>query len=235
MKKKVIFILLVTIIVGVIFGIIYSQNQKIKNTDAYKFKVEYEKLNGKESSSGKTIRTLNIPVNNRIKYSTAKEIVKKIDNGDSFVVYFGFASCPWCRSMINNLIDLSNEYMVDVYYVDVQNIRDELQVVNGKVTRTKDGDKYYMELLDRLDEVLSDYSLTVDDVSYETNEKRIYAPNVVAITNGKTEKLTEGISEKLTDPYEELTDEMIKESKEQLECIFKCMEKAGICIKENAC
>ena len=236
MKKKLIIIIVLVLVLGTVFGVIYSKDNEVKETDAYKFKVEYEALNGQKNDSGKTYRTLNISKDNRIKYSTAQEIVKKIDNNESFVVYFGFAKCPWCRSMIENLLELADEKSTDIYYVDVLDIRDTLEVVDGKVTTTKEGDKYYMELLDRLDAVLSDYSLSDEDGnSYETNEKRIYAPNVVAIVNGKSEKLTEGISEDLKDPYGKLTDKMIKDSKEQLQCIFKCMEKAGICTKESAC
>lgn len=236
MKKKLIITIVAVIIAGVIFGVIYKKDKELKSTDAYKFKVEYESLNGQKSNSGKTIRTLNIPVENRIKYSTAKEIVKKIDNNESFVVYFGFAKCPWCRSMINNLIDLSNKNNTDIYYVDVLDIRDVKEVVDGEVKTTKVGDKSYMALLNRLDSVLSDYSLEDESgKKYDTKEKRIYAPNVVAIVNGKPEKLTEGISKDLKDPYEKITDKMKKDSINELKCIFKCMEKAGICTKESAC
>lgn len=236
MKKKLIIIIVLVLALGTIFGVIYTKDKKLKETDAYKFKQEYESLNGQKNDSGKKYRTLNISKDNRIKYSTAKEIVSKIDHNESFVVYFGFAKCPWCRSMVENLLDLADEKSTDIYYVDVLDIRDTLEVKNGKVEKTKEGSKYYMELLDRLDEVLSDYSLTDEDgKSYDTNEKRIYAPNVVAIVNGYPEKLTEGISEELKDPYGKITDKMKKESKEQLQCIFKCMEKAGICTKESAC
>lgn len=237
MKKNVIRLICLIIVIGLIIcSFIIYKNSEYKKTDAYKFKTEYESLNNTKNSSGKKVRNIEISKDNRIIYSSAKEIVEKIDKGETFVVYFGFASCPWCRSMITNLVDMSIEKKVDIYYVDVLEIRDTLELVDGKVKRTKEGNKYYMELLDRLDNVLSEYSLyDGEGKKVETNEKRIYAPNVVAIVNGIPEKLTEGISELLVDPYSELTDEMIKDSVDQLKCIFKCLNKKNICTKEIAC
>ncbi|MBO6195330.1 MAG: hypothetical protein J6O56_03165 [Bacilli bacterium] len=236
MKKKIVFIICALLVLGIINCIIYEFDKKQKNTDAYRFKVEYESLNGEKSDSGKTYRTLNISKKNRIKYSTAEEIVKKIDNNESFIVYFGFAKCPWCRSMIENLLDLADEKETDIYYVDVLDIRDVKEVVDGKVKTTKKGTKAYIKLLTQLDTVLSNYSLEDESgKKYDTNEKRIYAPNVVAIVNGKPEKLQEGISSDLKDPYGKITNKMKQDSIDQLKCIFKCMEKAGICTKESAC
>ena len=237
MKKKVIiFLIVIIIIIGIVIGIKLIKDNNYKKTDAYKFKTEYEKLNGELSKSGKKYRELNIPKNNKMVYSTAKEIVNKIDNNETFVVYFGFSACPWCRSMVNNLIDLSIKNNVDVYYVDVLDIRDTLEIVDGEVKTTKEGNKYYMELLDRLDLVLSDYSLTDEEgKKIETNEKRIYAPNVVTVVNGLPEKMTEGISEDLKDPYGTITKQMKTDSIEQLKCIVKCLEKAAVCTKQSSC
>ena len=236
MKKKVIIVICLLLCAGIINSLVYRFDIKQKSTDAYKFKLEYESLNGEKNDSGKTYRTLNISKKNRIKYSTAEEIVKKIDNNESFVVYFGFAKCPWCRSMIENLLDLADKKETDIYYVDVLDIRDVKEIVDGKVKTTKKGTKAYMKLLTQLDSVLSDYSLEDESgKKYDTNEKRIYAPNVVAIVQGEPEKLQEGISKDLKDPYGKITDKMKKDSIDQLKCIFKCMEKAGICTKESAC
>ncbi len=236
MKKKIIIIVCALILAGVLNSIIYRLDIKQKSTDAYKFKTEYESLNGKDNGNGKEYRTLNISKNNRIKYSTAKEIVKKMDNKETFVVYFGFARCPWCRSMVENLLELSDKNETDIYYVDVFDIRDIKEVKDGEVIETRKGDKYYLELLDKMKDVLSDYALTDENgKEYETNEKRIYAPNVVAVVNGKPEKLTEGISEDLKDPYGKITDKMKKDSIEALKCIFKCLKEAGVCTKPSSC
>ncbi len=234
MKKKLYILLVIVLLIGAFF-IYYKVNVIDKNTDAYKFKVEYESLNNKESYKNNKYRELNIDKDNMIKYSSAKEVLDKINNNESFIVYFGFAKCPWCRSMIENLLSLAKQNNEVIYYVDVLEIRDTLEVKDGKVVVSKKGDTNYMKLLEKLDNVLDDYSLEVDDVKYETNEKRIYAPNVVAIINGKAVKKVEGVSEKLTNPYGKITDEMNKDSIDQLNCIFKCLEELGVCKKPNAC
>lgn len=236
MKKKLFILILLVIVMGIILGFIYKKETSYKKSDSYKFKVEYESLNGKDTGYNDNVyRKLNIDKNNKIIYSTAGEIVDKIEKNESFVVYFGFNKCPWCRSMIENLIEVSNSYDCDVYYVDVLDIRDKIEYVNGEKVITK-GDDNYMKLLDLIGDVLDEYKVTDSDGNeYDTNEKRIYAPNVVAIIQGKATKKVEGISDKLTDPYMELTDEMNKESKKQLECIFKCLEETGVCTKKGAC
>lgn len=234
MKKKL-FIVAAILIAAVTFCFIYQINYDYKKSDAYKFKTEYEKLNGEDNGYGKKYRTLNISKKNKIKYSTAKEIVEKTENGETFIVYFGFNKCPWCRSMVENLVDLSIENDVEVYYVDVLEIRDTIEMVDGELKTTKEGDKNYMKLVELYGDVLSDYTIKNGDEKISAGEKRIYAPNVVAVVNGEAKEMVEGISEELTDPYGEITDKMKKASIKQLKCIFKCINEAGICTGPSAC
>ena len=238
MKKKLLVLAFLLILaMGVFFGIDYKNKKDYEKTDAYKFKTEYESLNGKETGYNDNVyRSLNIAKDNKIIYSSAEEIVKKIDKNETFVVYFGFSKCPWCRSMIENLISVSKSYDQEVYYVDVLEIRDKIEYKDGELKTTTEGDKNYMKLLDLMGDVLSDYKVTDSDGNeYDTNEKRIYAPNVVAVVQGKATKMVEGVSEDLKDPYGKITKKMNEESKKQLECIFKCLEEAGVCTKKGAC
>lgn len=239
MKKKIFFIILL-LIAAVAFIYIHKINTDYKKTDAYKFKTEYESLNGIKNDNGKTYRKLNISKNNKMIYSTAEEIVKKTKNKETFIVYFGFSKCPWCRSMIENLIDLSIENDMDIYYVDVLDIRDTIEYVDGDYKTTKEGDKYYMELLDLYKDVLSDYTIKLPEgenpsMDAYIPEKRIYAPNVIAVVNGEAKEMVEGVSEELEDPYGEITEEMNKASIKQLKCIFKCINDAGICTEPSSC
>ena len=236
MKKKILIFIGLLLMLGVVNSFIYRSFIREFNKDSYKFKKEYESLNNQDNGNGKEYRELNISKNNRIKYSSAKEVLKMMDSNDTFLVYFGFAKCPWCRSMIENLLELADKNEVDIYYVDVFEIRDVKELKDGEVVEIRKGDSNYMKLLDKMNEVLDNYSLTDEDGNkMELNEKRIYAPNVVAVVNGKATKKVEGISEDLKDPYGELTTKMIKDSKEQLKCIFKCLQEAGVCTKPNAC
>lgn len=240
MKKKLVLLLVALLIAGVGFGFIHKMRSDYRKTDAYKFKVEYESLNNEDNGNGKKYRSLDINKKNRIKYSTAKEIVEKTENKETFVVYFGFNKCPWCRSMIENLVDLSIKYDMTVYYVDVLDIRDTIEYIDGEVKTTKEGDKNYMKLIELYADVLDDYTIkgleenpSMDD--FKMTEKRIYAPNVIAVIEGKAKEKVEGVSEELEDPYGEITEEMNKASIKQLECIFKCVKEAGVCTGPSAC
>lgn len=235
MKKVLSIILILTMIIS-ITGCTISDD--IKDSD--KFKEEYESQNGKKSKSGKEYRKVSIPEDNPFVYATAEEIIKKIDNKETFIVYFGFSTCPWCRSVIEELIKCANDSDVDkIYYVDIKDIRDTREInKDGEIETTKEGTKGYMELLDKLDEVLDEYTVTVtdseeDEISLE--EKRIYAPNLVAVVNGKATKLEDGISDKLTDPYMELTDEIKKDIYGKFKCVFKCLEEAETVCTTKAC
>ncbi len=203
-------------------------------TDAQKFKREYESLNGQvNEKNNKEYSSLSIEKDNPIVYLKADELVKKIDKGETFIVYFGFAECPWCRSVLGSLLRVAKDLKLDkIYYVDVQNIRDvkELDSSNKPVLKTE-GTNSYKQLLVKLDAVLADYTLTDKDGNkVSAGEKRIYAPNVVAIVGGQPEKLATGISPFQTDAYMDLTESMLNDTYQAFKCVIKC-----VLDEENAC
>lgn len=197
---------------------------KITNKDAIKFKEEYENLNGKTNeNSKKKYRTVKIDSKNKIVYSSAKEVLKMMEEKKSFVVYFGFDSCPWCRSVVENVSKISKELDEDIYYVDVKEIRDVYELDDeNKPELTKEGDKNYLKLIKKLDSVLKEYTLTTDDDNeVKVGEKRIYAPNIVSIIDGSAKELTTGLSDKQTDGYMNLTDEMKQESYKKIKKVVQ--------------
>lgn len=209
-----------------------------KNSDAYKFKEEYESINGKiNEKTSKENRTLSIDKDNPFIYSTAEEIAEKMDNKETFIVYFGFKDCPWCRSVIEELIKVAKDKEVEtIYYVDVKEIRDVKEVdEEGNIKTITEGTKGYNQLLERMNDVLKDYNLKKDDEEIETGEKRIYAPNVVAVSNGKAIQLETGISEKQKDAYQELTDKMKKETYNKFKCLITCLEEASTTCQKDMC
>ena len=180
-----------------------------------RFKNEYEALNGVVNEHSKIIRSVNIDKDNPFKYISAEKLVKKIENKESFYVYFGFAKCPWCRSVLPTLIQVAKELDVKrIYYVDVLDIRDTLKIDdNGNITSEKMGTKAYYSLIALMDNVLDDYTIKDKDGNeVKTGEKRIYAPNVVKVEKGIATLLTTGISDKQTDAYMELDKDMIKDT-----------------------
>ena len=233
--KKIITYLLVIAIVLTMSG---CTNTKQETTDAQKFKEEYESLNGEKTESGKEYRVLSIAEDNPFVYSDAEEIVEKIENEESFIVFFAFKECPWCRSIVEQLIKAAADKDVDtIYYVNVKDIRDTKEIdEDGNITTTKEGTEAYMKLIDLLGDVLDDYTLTnEDDEKVSVGEKRIYAPNIVAVSKGKAVQLETGISEELTDPYGELTDSVKKYAYNQFKCLIECLEESSTTCKKDMC
>ena len=227
MKKKI--LLIIVLLIGIIS---ITGCEKKELTDAEKFKEEYESLNNKTIKK-KKVRNVSISKENPIIYKEAKDIIEMMDSKKTFIVYFGFNDCPWCRSMVETMLEVAKDYNIDeIYYIDIKEIRDEKEIdKDGNIKTTKEGNKDYLELLNRLDNLLEEYK--VNDVSM--NEKRIYAPTVIAITNGNPFEMTTGISDDQKDPYEELTDEMKNTMYKKIECLAKCVNEASTVCKKNAC
>lgn len=225
-------VLLIILIVGtfLLFG---------KKSDAIKFKEEYESLNGITKENGQKIRSIDIAKDNPFIYQSASQIVDRINNKETFIVYFGFPDCPWCRSVLPTLIDISKNQSIDViYYVDVKNLRD-VKTVNDKqeIETTKDSGEGYNDLLKALNNVLADYILKDKDGNdIKTGEKRIYAPNVVVVKRGEAVGLETGISSKQENGYMDLTDEMKEETYNKFKEILKKLNSdEGVCTNETGC
>ena len=227
-KKIILLIILVVLVLGI--GRYFLLVHKEQNKDALRFKTEYEALNGTKNSSGFTHRTVSISKNNPFVYVTGEEIVDKIENNETFYVYFGSAYCPWCRSVIEKAIEIAKDNNVDtIYYVDiwegdhVEILRDTYKLNDdGELQLVLEGGKGYKDLLKYFDNVLGDYTLT-DEAGKEVavGEKRIFAPNFIYVKNGKSVKITEGISEVQEDSRAKLTDEILKDEEKQFNEFFQ--------------
>ena len=226
MKHKLLIILILLI------GFISITGCGKEKTDAIKFKEEYESLNNKNINNQK-VKIVTIDKDNPIIYKEAKDIIEMMDKKETFMVYFGYKESPWCRNMIETLLEVAKDYnMEKVYYVDIKDIRDEKIVdENGIITTKKEGTKDYYKLVNKLDILLDDYK--IDEVSME--EKRITEPTVIAITNGTPFKITNGLSEEQKDPYQKITKEMKKVMYKNIECLAKCISEASTICTKNAC
>ena len=246
MKNKIVWIgIFIVVIVAVIIGAYVMTNKNTKDdkkdtTDALKFKNEYESLNGKDTSTGDhKYRSIEIADDNPFVYATADSIADMMDNKDTFLVYFGFDSCPWCRSVVPTLVKVAKDLNVNnIYYVSVKDIRDTKEIDDeGNIETTKEGSEGYYKLIDKMSNVLADYELTdKDDNTVSADEKRIFAPNVVLVVKGEATKLTEGISEDQNDGYMELTDDMINDTYKQFEEILnEYKENDTLCEDRQGC
>lgn len=242
MKKKILIIgsivLLIALLGGLFFVFRKSDDNKVTNPDAIKFKEEYESMNGEvNESNNKKYRSVTISKDNPFVYKTAEELATMIENNETFIVYFGFKSCPWCRSVISTLDEVAKEENVDkIYYVDVLDIRDTLTLDSkNKVVVSKEGSTGYKKLIELLSDVLDKYTLTTDKgKTIDTKEKRIYAPNVISVVDGKATLKVEGISEEQTDAYMDLTDEMLEFTKAEFKKVITSINNEN-CTDKTFC
>ena len=185
-----------------------------KETDALKFKEEYEALNGVFIEGTKyKYPSVEILKDNAIKYVTSEELLKVLDEGTG-AVYFGYPNCPWCRSAVPTLIESANEVgLENIYYLNVKDERDEIKVKeDGSLEVVKEGTEGYKKLLKRLDNVLLDYTLTdIHGNEVSANEKRIYVPLVVFIKDGEIVGYHLDTVSSQKNPFEPLNDEQKNE------------------------
>lgn len=204
-----------------------------KESDAMKFKKEYESLNGTIREKDKqTIRTLSIDEDNPMVYSSCQDIIDRIENKETFIIYFGFSDCPWCRSSIETFIESTKENNIStVYYVDIKEDRDEIEIIDSQISKSKEGSTAYYKLLDLLEPVLDEY--IVDEIN--TNEKRIYAPNYISILNGKPQLKVDGISSLQTNGYQEINEDIKQDMKDQFQSLFDSIQKKACSTVEKKC
>lgn len=218
MRNKTIFIMLILVTVFALTAC--TKNNATKNDDAIKFKEEYEALNGKTNSSGRTHRSISIDEDNPFVYITAEELLKKINNEETFYVYFGSKLCPWCRSVIEKAIEVAKaKGITTIYYVDVWDdegneiLRDKyLLNPDNELEQAIKAEEAYYEILNKFDNVLSNYTLKdANGNQVDVGEKRIYAPNFIYIDKGIAISLVSGISSKQEDSRGDLTDEILED------------------------
>lgn len=219
-KNYIIGVVVVLILVSLL--LLYFNNKKEDS-----FKKTYESLNTEVVDPTLKYRTLNLEYTSIIEETTMEEIVKKTKDKETFIVYFGFESCPWCRSIITTALEMAHEKGIKkIYYVDVRpgkdsyetDIRDEYAIDDkGKIYLDREGTEAYHELLKLYDNVLKDYKrgkITSLDKTEFKGAKRLGAPNIISVKEGIPQEMITGLSEKQEEPMQELTEELINDMKD---------------------
>ena len=215
MKKYI--ILIVSFIMCVILSVVinnYIDNNSKYTNDELRFKEEYESINNKEweiSGYKGNYLDISIPKNNLVKYATNDNIVELLDKG-THIIYFGNSKCNWCRSAITVLIDTAIEYNLnEIYYYDFFSLRDAYEEGSNK-----DLVKLYDDIISRLDSFIEK---TFDENSKVAGKKRLSAPTVVAVSNGKVEDA----HYKTVDNHVDYNKDLDDNQKEELKMIYKDM------------
>ncbi len=216
-RKMFLGILLLLFTFMIMIGVIAFRDKKeesVINSDAISFKNEYESLNNVvREKDGRTIKEISIESNNPVDILSEEEAISLLESGTG-VLYFGFSDCPWCRSMLPVLLKTLNNMSIDrLYYLNVKNMRDTLSLgEKNKVEVKEEGTKGYYKILELLDDVLEPYYLMSEDgKKIDTKEKRLMAPTVVAIKDGKVVDIHVGTVESHESGYDDLTTEQQEE------------------------
>ena len=240
-KEKILFIALpVLCAIAAILGFIFVGKES-SNEDALKFKQEYEELNGTVAFGDIKYNDLEISVNNPMKYSNYDEIIDVIKN-ESGIIYLGFPGCPWCRSALPILLDVAKDNdITTIYYKNIKDDRDSYVLENGKLVyqlddegNEKKGAEGYFKLMEALDKNLTEYVVSYEGKEYKTGEKRIYAPTVVFVRDGKVL----GLHVSTVDSHKSGFDKMTEEQIDELYGIYEeyILEmKNSSCSKDDAC
>lgn len=210
MKKKLFSLL---IILCLLFATGCFNNKKIE-TDAMKFKKEYESLNGEVIGNSKyKYPTVEISEDNPIKYANYDEVLQLLEDG-SGVIYLGYESCPWCRNAAPVLLEAAEEVgLEEILYINMKEERDEIKVKeDGSLEVVKEGSEGYKKLLKRLDPILDEYILEdVHGNKVSANEKRIFVPLVIFVHEGDIVAYHVDTVSSQVNPFEKLNEEQINE------------------------
>ena len=99
---------------------------KTEETDAIKFKREYEEFNDKNYDNGKAYFNVNLSNKNLFKYITEEDAVQFLKEGTG-VIYFGFPQCPWCRTLVPYLEEAARLNGVEeIKYLNILHIMNSL-------------------------------------------------------------------------------------------------------------
>ena len=224
-QKVLVLIIVLIVIIASVFGVYAYKHKgekrcKTEDTDAIKFKREYEEYNDKNYDNGKPYFNISLSSKNLFKYITEEDAVKFLSEGTG-VIYFGFPQCPWCRSLVPYLEEAGEKYgLYQIYYLNIREIRDSYKVEDKKAVIDKTGTESYYKLLDLLDKYLEEYNITDEKgKKYDTGVKRLYAPTTVAVKNGKIVGFNEGTVDS-QEKFVALNDDEIKELKQKLSTMF---------------
>ena len=193
-------------------GVKNNKPIETKKEDSIIFKDEYESLNDGD------VLDLEIPEDNPFIYANYDKLLEIINNGTG-IIYLGFPRCPWCRNALPVLLDVAKDNEVEtIYYMNILNERDSYVVEDDKLVYATDedgnekkGTEGYFDLLEALDEHLTEYTISYDGKKYKTGEKRIYAPSIIFVRDGEVLGVHVSTVESQDNPKEGLTDEQYDE------------------------
>lgn len=183
--KKWFALLLAMILVGSIALPALADGPKDIDQDEMKFIEDYESLNGQLDRTGLyMLPDVDLPERVPFEYEDIDDIEELLTE-DSGVLYIGFPSCPWCRQLIQPMIDAwnltgSNEEITCINIYDLRPTRSVDE--EGNVTETVPPAPEYAKLVELLYDHLRPFTGAKDE-----SIKHIYSPMLVFVREGVIE------------------------------------------------
>ena len=211
--KKIILILMTAMLLCGCTNTSSSVDEQPKNSDAMKFKEEYEIHNGEfDDKRGHNYIEVEISEDNPVVYLTMSELFKMMEEEKSAIVYFGFPECPWCRTLLPSLLSALDAGGIErLYYINNYDERDLKELKDGEIVTTQQGSDDYYKLL----EVLGDYAQTYAGLGDETI-KHVYYPTVLFIKNGEIVAMHTGTVDSQEDVWTEISEDQKNELETEL-------------------
>ena len=180
---------------------------------AASWREEYEALNGERNEDGRLWPTVTLPEELRVLFPTEEEVLGLFQDGTG-ILYFGFPTCPWCRTLLPVLSEVLTEHPeITLFCRDLREERDEYRLdTDGSPRLVREGTAFYGALKVLLEEWLGPYRGLNDD-----SIRRIYMPTLVFLRDGEIRAVHIGTVDGQQSGYDPLTDEQRGELKSALE------------------
>lgn len=170
MKKSNIIIPIVFFVLLIFVGLIYfNENGITKNIEDDQ--VSTTEVNLEKVQESNLLKEYKENTHNFNKLS-AKEVEEKIESNESFFLYFGRGTCPYCRDFVPKLAKESEEKNINISYLDTENTDSDKDIQNIR-------NKYDVEFVPTLIH-FSDFGNSVKVFNSETETLGEFFEDVLA-------------------------------------------------------
>ena len=198
-----------------------ASDQSVKNA--------FEALNGQTAANGQAYMEVHIPEDSLFEPINEEDALQLLESGTG-VLIFEFPECPWCRNMMPVVNEAAKEMALSKLYTF--NIREERNQItlgdDGALVTVNEGTEFYRKVLELLGE-----SASVYDGLNDESIRRIYAPTVFVIENGKVLSSHVSTVDSQSDPFIPLTDAQHQELLDIYKGMFEII--SPVCLPDDAC
>lgn len=229
MRKKIAVIVSILVVIAImVVGLISLVDDKedTTNTDALKFKEEYESINGKyDELTNLTAPSVTINKNNPIKYLSDSDILDKLTK-DTNIIYMGYPEDGFSRRILPVLFDFANKNKIKtIYYYNFYNLQQDYE---------KNEDQEKIALYENIINVLGDTVTETYTEGIHSGIKRLSAPSIYFIKDGQVVGSHYNAVESYTNFNIDLTSEEAKELFNIYQDNYNKMF-ANVCQEETLC